>query len=112
MDERAAATLSAAGYDPTRHRAQQVGRSWLAEFDLVLAMDRSNHAALAPSASDRGGHRLRMFSDFDPRARGGDVPDPYYGGPEGFREVLAMVERTCAALADALGRHLDRGGRR
>ena len=40
MDHRAAATLAAAGYDPTRHRAQQFAASWLDEFDLVLAMDK------------------------------------------------------------------------
>lgn len=95
MDRRAAATLAAAGYDPTRHRARQ----WTGndDADLVLAMDADNLA-------DIGGRtrRVMLFRDFDPLGPGGDVPDPYYGGDSGFEEVLAMVERTTAALAAAL----------
>ena len=108
MDRRSAATLTGAGYDATRHRAQQVAASWFGECDLVLAMDSTNLAdlrALAGPSPDPA--RLRLFREFDPVARGADVPDPYYGGPDGFADVLAMVERCCdelvAALADALG---------
>jgi protein-tyrosine phosphatase len=96
MDRRAAATLRQHGYDPSRHRAQQVGPDWLDRFDLVLAMDETN-------LSDLGGRsdRVRLFRDFDPQGSG-EVPDPYYGGDEGFEEVLAMVERTADALAEEL----------
>ena len=94
MDRRAAATLTAAGYDATRHRARQ----WTGnDADLVLAMDAQNLA-------DVGGRsdRVRLFRDLDPLAPGSDVPDPYYGGDSGFEEVLAMVERTTTALVAAL----------
>jgi protein-tyrosine phosphatase len=96
MDRRAAATLSAAGYDPTRHRARQWAGN---DADLTLAMDAQNLA-------DVGGRseRVLLFRDFDPDQPGGDVPDPYYGGDSGFEEVLAMVERTAAALVAALER--------
>ncbi|MGY2701016.1 low molecular weight protein-tyrosine-phosphatase [Nocardioides sp. HB32] len=98
MDRRAAATLAAAGYDPTHHRAQQwAGTDDLDAQDLVLAMDAQNLADLG-GRSDR----VRLFRDFDPLEPGGDVPDPYYGGDSGFEEVLAMVERTTAALVAAL----------
>ncbi|GAB7002642.1 hypothetical protein JCM18899A_01130 [Nocardioides sp. AN3] len=97
MDDRAASTLRRHGYDPSRHRAQQVGADWLDRFDLVLAMDEAN-------LSDLGGRRdrVRLFRDFDPVGAGGEVPDPYYGGDDGFEEVLAMVERTTKALAAEL----------
>jgi protein-tyrosine phosphatase len=97
MDDRAAATLRARGYDPSRHRARQVAPDWLDRFDLVLAMDESN-------LRDLGGRsdRVRLFRDFDPVGTGGEVPDPYYGGGEGFEEVLAMVERTADALVEEL----------
>jgi protein-tyrosine phosphatase len=52
-----------------------------------------------------------MFRAFDPRSAGEhdrDVPDPYFGGDDGFETVLAMVERTCAALVHALHDTLDR----
>ena len=101
MDQRAAATLTAEGYDATRHRAQQFAPPWLDDRDLVLAMDHDNLA-------DIGGpsERVRLFRDFDPEGTGGDVPDPYYGGDAGFQEVLTMVERASAVLVAALQRDL------
>jgi protein-tyrosine phosphatase len=93
MDRRAAATLTAAGYDATRHRARQYDATSAGGLDLVLAMDRANLADLG-GVSDR----VRLFRDFDPVEPGGDVPDPYYGGHAGFEEVLTMVERTADSL--------------
>jgi protein-tyrosine phosphatase len=106
MDERAAATLTAAGYDPTRHRARTFTALWHEDTDVLLAMDETNLA-------DVGGRsdRTLLFGDFDPETPGAEVPDPYYGGPDGFEEVLAMVERTCTALVAALPEALaDRPG--
>jgi protein-tyrosine phosphatase len=104
MDDRAAATLSDAGYDPTRHRARHYDDSWVADCDLVLAMDHQN-------LDDLGGRtdRVGMFRDLDPVGTGGEVPDPYYGGTDGFAEVLAMVERTSDALVAQLAELLGPG---
>jgi protein-tyrosine phosphatase len=112
MDRRAAATLTAAGYDATRHRARQHDPA--EGVDLVLAMDeanlreisrRSQHDLLNPSQGGRT-DRIRKFRDFDPAGHSAegesDVPDPYYGGDDGFEEVLTMVERTASAIVDAL----------
>jgi protein-tyrosine phosphatase len=111
MDQRAAATLTTAGYDPSRHRAQQFAPSWLEEHDLVLAMDAQNLRDVAAGAEIDPG-RVRLYRDFDPALNpgepGGEVPDPYYGGDSGFEEVLAMVERTSVALVAALDTMLDR----
>ena len=104
MDSRAAATLSEAGYDPSRHRAQQYDDSWVGDHDVVLAMDHVNLADLG-GRSDRVG----MFRDHDPVQSGGDVPDPYYGGADGFAEVLTIVERTSEALVLDLSTLLDPG---
>jgi protein-tyrosine phosphatase len=102
MDRRAAALLTTHGYDATVHRAQQFDDHWFDEVDLVLAMDAANHAdlvALGPAA------KVRMFRDFDPVVgpddEERDVPDPYFGGDDGFEQVLAMVERTADAIVDA-----------
>jgi protein-tyrosine phosphatase len=102
MDRRAAAALKAAGYDPSRHRAKQFTSDWFDDCDLVLAMDDDNHADLIRLAGPHA-DKLRMFRSFDP-AGPGDVPDPYYGGEEGFRDVLAMVERTADAIVADLQR--------
>jgi protein-tyrosine phosphatase len=99
MDTRAAATLTAAGYDPTRHRARQYDATWLEAYDLVLVMDEAN---LADVGGRGRSDRLGLFRDHDPVDPGGEVPDPYYGGPDGFEEVLAMVERTSDAIVRAL----------
>lgn len=103
MDERAAAVLARAGYDPTRHRARGYDPATYGGFDLVLAMDETNLADLGGRSE-----RVRLFRDFDPEEPGGEVPDPYYGGPTGFEEVLRMVERTSESLVAALQRELVR----
>jgi low molecular weight protein-tyrosine phosphatase len=102
MDERAAATLRANDFDPSAHRAQQFSAAWLEINDLVLAMDAGNLADVrrVEPAADRD--RVRLFGDFDPVEPGGEVPDPYYGGEQGFEEVLSMVERTCSVLVSSL----------
>jgi protein-tyrosine phosphatase len=97
MDPRAAATLDAAGYDPSRHRARQYDAAQGPAYDLVLAMDSSNLADLGGRSE-----RVRLYRDLDPASPGAEVPDPWYGGSEGFDEVLQIVERTSDALTRAL----------
>ncbi|KHL16463.1 UNVERIFIED_CONTAM: protein tyrosine phosphatase [Mumia flava] len=104
MDERAARELSAHGYDPSRHRARTIRPDWFQDHDLILTMDRSNYddvVALAPTDADRT--KVRMFRSFDPDAGPTDdeVPDPWYGGPAGFEQVLRMVERTTDAIVES-----------
>lgn len=78
------------------------------EFQLVLAMDRSNLADLKDLESGSGSDAsIRLLLEFDPEASDDlDVPDPYYGGPDGFDRVYDMVDRACAALVDHLEREL------
>ena len=97
----AAATLTGAGYDASRHRARTFDADWHDAVDLVLVMDAAN-------LRDVGGpgERTRMFRDLDPVDPGAEVPDPYYGGAAGFEEVLRMVERTSASLVAALEQEL------
>lgn len=109
MDARASAVLSGAGYDPTRHRVRHFGADWH-DHDLILVMDRANLSdVLAELPPDRH-DRVRMFRSYDPEVGAvdpgevPDVPDPFYGGPEGFDDVLAIVERTARRLVEELGR--------
>jgi protein-tyrosine phosphatase len=101
MDNRAAATLAAAGYEPSRHRARHFTQDWYAEHSLILPMDSSNYADvldLAPTVEQQA--QVRMFRSFDPLASASDcdVPDPYYGSDDGFTFVLDMIERTTDEL--------------
>ncbi len=103
MDRRAAATLATHGLDPSTHRARHLDPgdpSWFAH-DLLLVMDAANlRDTLALDPPEPG--RVRLFRSLDPVDPGADVPDPYYGGDDGFEEVLRMVRRVSDALVAAL----------
>ncbi len=104
MDRRSAAVLAAAGYDPSRHRARQFGPSWF-DCDLILVMDRQNLADVLDVLPADRHDRVRLFRSYDPVVGDGevpDVPDPWYGGADGFAEVLSIIERTSRALVTAL----------
>lgn len=84
--------------------ADQVDAAALRDADLVLAMDRSNLADLERLARSRAARTdMRLFRSFDPLADGDlDVPDPYYGGVEGFSEVVIMVRRTSRRIVELI----------
>jgi protein-tyrosine phosphatase len=100
-DARAVDAASARGVE-LEGAARQVDAADFDAFDLLVAMDRSNRDELLRMARDdeaRGRVRLlREFGDGEEL----DVPDPYYGGEEGFAEVLEVVERCCAALLEEI----------
>ena len=104
-DERAAAAAAARGI-AMRGVARQVRAADFDEFDLLLAMDAENHRNLRLLAPDpESAAKVRMLREFDPAAAGAaslDVPDPYYGGEDGFDRVLDLVEAACAGLLDEL----------
>jgi protein-tyrosine phosphatase len=82
--------------------ARQVSPEDFLHFDLLIAMDRSNARELRRLArDDEQRERIRLLREFDPeRGHGGelDVPDPYYGSPGGFDEVLDLVQAACEGL--------------
>lgn len=104
MDQRAARLLAEHDYDPSGHRAQQVQPDWFDDCDVLFAMDAGHERDLRELANRHGRDPARVvrFRDADPIGRGGEVPDPYYGGTDGFQEVLSMVERTDAAWLEAI----------
>ncbi len=78
--------------------ARQVDPADFEEFDLILAMDRSNHAdLLAMEGADPA--KVRLFREMAGEGEL-DVPDPYYGGDDGFGEVLDILERGCAVVLE------------
>ncbi|HWH13236.1 MAG TPA: low molecular weight protein-tyrosine-phosphatase [Miltoncostaeaceae bacterium] len=106
-DPRAAAELRRRGV-PLDHVARQILRDDLARHDLILGMDRQNLAALRAMADEATAARIMPLRAFDPEAGDDrDVPDPYHGGPDGFRDVFDMVQRSCRGLLD----HLRAAGR-
>ncbi len=98
-DERTVAEARRRGMRLTG-RAHRVRSSELTAFDYVLAMDSTNLEELRLLADDAGtSPRLELLRHYDPDANGHlDVPDPYFGGEHGFRDVHDIVERSCAHL--------------
>jgi protein-tyrosine phosphatase len=94
-DPRAQAAARRRGYDLSALRARRVEREDFRRFDFVLAMD-SEHLRFLRylQPQDYAGH-LGLFLDFAPELGLRDVPDPYLGGPEGFEQVLDLIE--CAS---------------
>jgi protein-tyrosine phosphatase len=101
-DPRAKAAWVARGY-AHQHQARALMRSWLADYDLFVALD-SGH--LMELRSLLPGVDARLLRDWDPRGMG-DVPDPYYDGPEAFEDDLDIVERSCDGLLEELRGRLD-----
>lgn len=87
-----------------RGRARSISVQDFHEFNYILAMDRSNLQDLRHLESESDGSAvLTLFREFDPRQDGDlDVPDPYYGGPDGFDLMFEMIDRTCAAFVQHL----------
>ena len=100
-DRRATKHAAKRGYDLTPLRARQVRESDFEDFDLIVAMDKSNLAdlnAMAPAGSKA---QIKLFLDYAPVGKT-EVPDPYYGGDDGFEEVLDLVEAASDGLIKAL----------
>ena len=80
-------------------RARQVLASDLSTFDLALVMDHQNLHDLRPFDPDgRFQKKVRLFCEFCTDHKDTEVPDPYYGGPEGFEHVLNLLEDGCKNL--------------
>ncbi len=85
--------LRARKFDPDRDPA---------EFDWIVVMDRSNHADLLRLGMP--GHKVRLMRSYDLSLGGEhDVPDPYYGGDDGFDKVYEMLTRACEGMLECMG---------
>ena len=119
MDPDARAALASRGYDgsdPQTHRARQFKPSWLAQRDLILAMDARNLADLqrmARSSGVQGDDRIRLFGEVGglTEAGDGDIPDPWGGGADQFGHVLDLLSAAAPVIAGGLARLLEPGGR-
>ena len=90
------------GYPMAGMAARKVNAADFTAFDLVVAMDEGHFHALKRLAPPGAAEKLRLFMDWVEDAAFRDVPDPYYGGPSGFEDVLDIVEEGVAALLDEI----------
>lgn len=87
------------------HRARQFDRADFKNFDLIIAMDRDNKSDLLSFSNIKPEERvkIKLLREYDPQANGDlDVPDPYYGGADGFEEVYKIAERSAKELLKSL----------
>jgi protein-tyrosine phosphatase len=100
-DPRSRKAAAERGYELGQLRARRVTTADFLRFDYILAMDRDNLAMLRKACPAEEQHRLGLFLDHA-RADEDEVPDPYYGGPEGFERVLDLIEDGATGLIEVL----------
>ena len=101
-DRRAQKAARGRGIDISGQSARQVKHGDFARFDLLLAMDEDNFRELTQLAPAGARHKVRRFLDFAPKARTKDVPDPFFGGPEGFDHAVDLIEQAARGLLASL----------
>ncbi len=104
-DPRSVAAARRRGVDLSDLRARRVRSDDFERFDYLIAMDRGHRGALAAMAPPRGEGRIHMMLGFAPQLAVEEVPDPYYGGGDGFEHVLDLIEASSVGLIEHIRRH-------
>ena len=103
-DPRGQAAAIRRGYDLSDQRARKVAIRDFEQFDYIIGMDSQNCADLTALAPEAACDKIKLFLDFAPHLGHRDVPDPYYGGPQGFDNVLDLVEEASKGLLNDIRR--------
>ncbi len=103
-DSRAIQAAQRRGIALDHQRARRVSETDFAAFDYVLAMDEENFAILSSICRAQDRSKLHLLMDFAPEAKVRDVPDPYYGGSNGFERVLDLIEYASHGLLESIRR--------
>jgi len=102
-DGRMRETAERHGHSLADHQASQFQKADLERYDHVFVMDKSNlNDVLFLDEDDRHSGKVRLFREFDPDPGDYQVPDPYYGGEQGFETVYNIVNRTAAVILERL----------
>ena len=108
-DRRAQAAARARGVDLSPLRARRVDEADFTRFDLILAMDQDNLAELEALRPSGAKAELRLLLEFAPATTLEEVPDPYYGGSNGFEQVLDLVEEAALGLLEDITNRASAG---
>lgn len=108
-DPRSVAAARRRGYELAALRARRVSEFDFVGFDHILAMDREHQEWLRHACPPEQRTKLKLFLEFSEKFDEDEVPDPYYGGPQGFEHVLDLVEDAASHLIQTLsGMRLNR----
>jgi len=80
------------------HSGRQLSHNDFYQFDYIMAMDRSNLAEINNRRPDDSTAQIALLRDYDPEPENGEVPDPHYGGIDGFEKVFQLLNRSSKAL--------------
>jgi protein-tyrosine phosphatase len=105
-DTRASRAAKKRGYEMEQLVARQIGKDDFVHYDLILAMDWENHALLQQIAPRPFHHKIKLLMSFATEHESAVIPDPYYGGADGFEVVLDYVEDACIGLVDFVRRRM------
>ena len=109
-DRRMLITAQKNGISLSSIKARQFQQTDLVTFDLVLAMDDQNLRDILSMAGKEELPHVQLFRTYDPEPGNLQVPDPYYGGSDGFQHVFDLVHRTCSSLLSTLHPQIDSSG--
>jgi len=101
-DKRSQQAASLRGYDLSQLRGRQVSVQDFHEFDHILAMDTDNLANLQRICPGELSYKVRLFLEYGKHFEQSEVPDPYYGGGQGFEHVLDLIEDASAGLLESI----------
>ncbi len=105
-DSRMITTAAGHDVDISKQKARQFRSEDLEAYDLILCMDRENqHDVLYLDSHDEYGHKVKLLREFDSHPEDYQVPDPYYGGDQGFENVFQMLDRSTKRLLESLLAH-------
>ncbi|WP_428240356.1 low molecular weight protein-tyrosine-phosphatase [Gynuella sp.] len=102
-DERAVRALKGRKIDISDLRARQLQASDFEEYDYILVADRQNLKDVQTMAGESGSAEVRLFLSYDPESQVDEIPDPYYGGSEGFETVIDL----CSAASEKFLQHVQ-----
>ena len=101
-DTRSQQMARSRGIDLSKIRARKVVQSDFEHFDHILAMDSDNYHILLTESPEQYRHKIKLFLDYAPERKEKDVPDPYYGGQNGFAHVFDLVEDASKGFYDSV----------
>jgi len=97
-DPRTRSALEKRDYPTFKTRSRQITTDDFMKFDLILAMDHSHLSSMRDMCPQEHAHKIRLFLDFAPALGINEVPDPYFGGPQGFENILDLCEAATTGL--------------
>tara|TARA_B100000768_G_C11091361_1_gene295098 strand:- start:59 stop:499 length:441 start_codon:yes stop_codon:yes gene_type:complete len=101
-DIRSQQTAKQRGVELSTIRSRQVADADFAHFDYILAMDSDNYQLLLNASPSEQHHKIKLFLDFASDRKESDVPDPYYGGQNGFNDVFDLIDEASQGFLDTV----------